>query len=272
MQSADVAISSLFYAAGSGTVDVAALGAARVASAHRQHRGDRAEQENARMAASQSLNTPAPDDLQHGRSLATAPLKDFIPPDAALESVAWAVGAATPPPQTEIHGSSTAAHAPFAPILDAEALAALRPRLRAGCPVAFDAYRLHLLATQTQEAALTSPPPAPSTPTHCEAPSVAAILRRETLASDALFTPLRRDDARRVIDTLDAGSPLSTLQSVARAAELTEVGELRLGWSGAGVNGLGWYAVGVGQGGVGMGMGWTETGWDEMGMSWDGME
>ena len=186
--------------------------------------------------------------------------------------MAWAVGAATPPPQTKIHGSSTAAHAPFAPILDAEALAALRPRLRAGCPVAFDAYRLHLLATQTQEAALTSPPPAPLTPTHCEAPSVAAILRRETLASDALFTPLRHDDARRVIDTLDAGSPLSTLRSVARAAELTEVGELRLGWSGAGVNGLGWYAVGVGQGGVGMGMGWSETGWDEMGMSWDGME
>ena len=227
MQSADVAISSLFYAAGSSTVDVAALGSVRVVSAHRQHcgdRGDRAEQE-------QSLNTPAPDDLQHGRSFATAPLKKCIPPTAAPESVAWAVGAAMRPPPMEIHGSSTAAHAPepIAPVLDAAALDTLRPRLRAGCPVAFDAYRLHLLA----EAAITSPPPAlashtpspPSTPAYWggETRSISAILQRETLASDAPFTPPRRDDAHRVIGMLDAGSPLSTMQSVARAAELAEV-------------------------------------------------
>ena len=37
-------------------------------------------------------------------------------------------------------------------------------------------------------------------------------------------TPLRRDDARRIIASLDAhSSPLSTMQSVARAAELTEI-------------------------------------------------
>ena len=51
--------------------------------------------------------------------------------------------------------------------------------------------------------------------------SIGTILRRETLATP--FTPLRRDDTRRVIGMLDAGFPLSTLQSVARAAELAEV-------------------------------------------------
>ena len=36
--------------------------------------------------------------------------------------------------------------------------------------------------------------------------------------------------------------------------------ELVLGWSEAGANGLGWFAVGMGHGGVGMGMGWTVVG------------
>ena len=35
---------------------------------------------------------------------------------------------------------------------------------------------------------------------------------------------------------------------------------LRLDWSGIGFNGLGWFAVRMGQGGVGMRMGWAEDG------------
>ena len=35
---------------------------------------------------------------------------------------------------------------------------------------------------------------------------------------------------------------------------------LRLGCCRSDVNGLGWYAVGVGQGGVGMGLGWAVDG------------
>ena len=39
----------------------------------------------------------------------------------------------------------------------------------------------------------------------------------------AAVTPLRRDDARRLIASLDPSSPLRTMQSLARAADLSEV-------------------------------------------------
>ena len=62
------------------------------------------------------------------------------------------------------------------------------------------------------------PPPSPVPPP--QPPSIASI------ADDALrgsITPLRREDARRIIGGLDSTSPLLTMQSVARAAELAEV-------------------------------------------------
>ena len=65
----------------------------------------------------------------------------------------------------------------------------------------------------------------PSTPVQPPSPSIASILADAADARRSYITPLplRREDARRIISELDSTSPLSTLQSVARAAELVEV-------------------------------------------------
>ena len=67
------------------------------------------------------------------------------------------------------------------------------------------------------------PPVAPFTPVQQppQPPSLHSVLLDD---ARGCVTPLRREDARRLIDELDPKlSPLSTMQSVARAAELSEV-------------------------------------------------
>ena len=153
VQAADLALASL-----QSTVDRGHRGAARVA--HRPPRqSDTVEQSNAQMAAlhsmRHSLDSTVPSDLQ---SLPT--------PTPEIQSIAWAVGAASAP--------------------------------------------LHMQAPPSPVLPLPPPPP----------PSIHSI------ADDALrgcITPLRREDARRIIGGLDSTSPLLTMQSVARAAELAEV-------------------------------------------------
>ena len=125
------------------------------------------------MAASRSLGTMMPKTLLHtqdGRSLSSAPLRDFILEVPEAPPVAWAIGVASKP----------------TPSLSPSPLSPFHRQLR--------------------------PRPSP-----------------QFIASDARgnVTPLRRSDARRLIGELDpATSPLNTMQSVARAAELQE---LRLG-------------------------------------------
>ena len=162
MQDADVALGSIF----DGGPRAVEVGQARVA--HRLHRGDRAEQANAHMAAHQSLSlgAAAPDALhtQDGRPLSEVPLRDFIPaPAPDVAPVAWAIGAASTPEPPAV--------------------------------------------------------PVPVRPTGI--PSIHSIAFDD---ARGCHTPLRRDDARRIIDSLDSrSSHLSTMQSVARAAELTEI-------------------------------------------------
>ena len=66
-------------------------------------------------------------------------------------------------------------------------------------------------------------PPTPVQPLP-QPPSVASIVANDADARRrGPATPLRREDARRIVGELDSTSPLSTMQSVARAAELAEV-------------------------------------------------
>ena len=53
-------------------------------------------------------------------------------------------------------------------------------------------------------------------------PSIASILADDARRRGST-TPLRREDARRIVGELDSSSPLSTMQAIARAAELAEV-------------------------------------------------
>ena len=68
-----------------------------------------------------------------------------------------------------------------------------------------------------------APPMPPSMP----APESSPLRTVSSIISDdraGCLTPLRRDEARRIVDSLDPRlSPLSTMQSVARAAELSEI-------------------------------------------------
>ena len=90
--------------------------------------------------------------------------------------------------------------------------------LRNGTPLAA-AAPLSGIASPT---APVYPPVVPFTPVQPpQPPSVHSVVLDD---ARGCVTPLRREDARRLIDELDPKrSPLSTMQSVARAAELSEV-------------------------------------------------
>ena len=99
---------------------------------------------------------------------------------------------------------------------------ALLQAQQAGATAAAELARLTAVAAaQAAPNTPVSPPAAPTAPTVLGSDiTITSILTAEGRAA---VTPLRRDDARRLVASLEPSSPLSTMQSLARAADLTEV-------------------------------------------------